>query len=616
MAYSLEIKYYNSFWLKQVTTKKLVSNDDADFKIYGKIFPGLPFKKDGGGKWPDWPVSTGGYSPSVPYSNVNPINNVYSITNYEEGSKWVIEESRIRGGFNNTQVDPGVRAYLKEESNDVRYRQSSLVYSGIYNTRTNINNTNVFSIAEDITKTVDPHNGSIQHLFAMDNNLTIFQENKVSQALIDKDAIYSAEGTPLSTASNVVIGQVSPYVGDYGISRNPESFASFGFRRYFVDRDRNAVLRLSRDGITEISSYGMKDYFRDELAKVSDEIMVYSDSYPLVYNSSTGRIDQGPNDLGPNPIASPLGPWVSLGKVSAPEDITVGSQVQIQEDANSGRSNFVMTNSFVVGTGYYNNDFIVYLSLGSLPINGLGLNPRIRFVHFEKDKIEGGFDNYKDNYIVSLQRRSGSKTTDETSDYYSTLAFDESIQGWTTFYTYRPGMVLSMKNNMFTTKNGKLYKHYDNTVNTNNFYGVDNESSITFVFNNGPSLSKNFKTVSYEGSNGWEVDSFVSDVTGNILSNPDNEVRDTTLPVKSYDEGLYIENGIPYRVGFTRKDNKYVANLINNTAATTGEVNYGSSITGIKGFFAIVKMSTDATTNVGGTKELFAVSTEFAVSPR
>jgi len=149
-----------------------------------------------------------------------------------------------------------------------------------------------------------------------------------------------------------------------------------------------------------------------------------------------------------------------------------------------------------------------------------------------------------------------------------------------------------------------------------NIYGVDNESSITFVFNNGPSLSKNFKTVSYEGSNGWEVDSFVSDVTGNILSNPDNEVRDTTLPVKSYDEGLYIENGIPYRVGFTRKDNKYVANLINNTAATTGEVNYGSSITGIKGFFAIVKMSTDATTNVGGTKELFAVSTEFAVSPR
>ena len=127
----------------------------------------------------------------------------YNITN---GSNYIIEESRIRGGYNNTQVDLGVRAYLKEDSNDVRHRTSSLVYSGVYNNRTNINNTNVFSVAEDITKTVDPHNGSVQLIYAMDNNLTIFQENKVSNALIDKDAIYSAEGSPLKTTSNVVIG--------------------------------------------------------------------------------------------------------------------------------------------------------------------------------------------------------------------------------------------------------------------------------------------------------------------------------------------------------------------------------------------------------------------------
>jgi hypothetical protein len=32
--------------------------------------------------------------------------------------------------------------------------------------------------------------------------------NKVSKALIDKDAIYSAEGNPVQTNSNVVIGQI------------------------------------------------------------------------------------------------------------------------------------------------------------------------------------------------------------------------------------------------------------------------------------------------------------------------------------------------------------------------------------------------------------------------
>ena len=70
---------------------------------------------------------------------------------------------------------------------------------------------------------------------------------------------------------------------------------------------------------------------------------------------------------------------------------------------------------------------------------------------------------------------------------------------------------------------------------------------------------------------------------------------------------------------FTNLDiNPYgeIANLINNSEATPGEVVFGSSMTGIKGHFATVELSTDTTTSVGGTKELFAVSTEFVVSSR
>ena len=91
--------------------------------------------------------------------------------------------------------------------------------------------------------------------------------------------------------------------------------------------------------------------------------------------------------------------------------------------------------------------------------------------------------------------------------------------------------------------------------------------------------------------------------TANIVDKP---------TVYSYDEGVYTEGGVKYRVGFNRKDNVYVANLVNNSSVSAREVNYGSSITGIKGFFATVKISTDATTDFGGVKELFAVSTEFS----
>ena len=70
----------------------------------------------------------------------------------------------------------------------------------------------------------------------------------------------------MQTQSNVVIGQTVPYLGEYGISKNPESFATYGFQKYFADANRGIIGRLSRDGITEISSYGMKDYFRDSFS--------------------------------------------------------------------------------------------------------------------------------------------------------------------------------------------------------------------------------------------------------------------------------------------------------------------------------------------------------------
>ena len=61
--------------------------------------------------------------------------------------------------------------------------------------------------------------------------------------MIDKDAVYSAEGSPMQTQSNVVIGQVLPYKGEFGISTNPESFAVYSYQKYFADKNRGSVLR-------------------------------------------------------------------------------------------------------------------------------------------------------------------------------------------------------------------------------------------------------------------------------------------------------------------------------------------------------------------------------------
>ena len=166
----------------------------------------------------------------VPYqdlvdSNINSLPWVAADADADTDQDWYIEESRIRGGYNNTSTDYGVKAYLVEDNDDQSRLSNSLIYSGVLNSRTGINRTNEFSVAEEITRSVDPINGSIQKLYAEDTNLIIFQERKVNRALIDKDAIYSAEGGAITTSAKLVIGQIIAYAGEFGISTNPESFA-------------------------------------------------------------------------------------------------------------------------------------------------------------------------------------------------------------------------------------------------------------------------------------------------------------------------------------------------------------------------------------------------------
>ncbi len=55
-------------------------------------------------------------------------------------------------------------------------------------------------------------------------------------------------------------------------------------------------------------------------------------------------------------------------------------------------------------------------------------------------------------------------------------------------------------------------------------------------------------------------------------------------------------------------------NIRNNSTARVGEVSFGSSISGIKGYFATVKLETDSTTDLGGSKQIFAASTNINIS--
>lgn len=455
MAVTLEVSYFNSFWLKRL-----------------KNFPGTTngTTRDNGGD---------GYIEP----NIN--------------EDWYIEESRIRGGFNNTTVDFGVKAYIVEEAPDQQNRGNSLIYSGVFNSRTGINNSNQFPTGEDITRSVDPVSGSIQKLYSENTNLIILQERKVNRALIDKDAVYTAEGQDVKTVSNVVIGAVQPFEGNFGISNDPGSFAVYGYNKYWTDKDRSVVLRLGASGIEEISNNGMIDWFRDNLS---------------IINNSNGS-------------------------------------------------------------------------------------------------IKGCYDIYNKNYTLSLQNGPLCTGISGVTEY--TLAFDEISGGWVSFYSFIPEQMKSNVGNFYSWYEGKLWQHYQ-TNDHNYFYDTASPSTVQFIFNPDPTRIKTFKTVNYEGTNGWECVLVESDPTGPAAVPPGFTTRDTSNLIPSYDEGTYVDGGVQYRAGFSRKQNTYYASIKNNSNPRAGEVVFGGEKeTGIKAFYATVIFRTDTSTDSSGRKELFSVGSSY-----
>jgi len=216
----------------------------------------------------------------------------YNVFSFGNG----VESNRIRDDFNTSFIDKGpiVSTTLNEDYKE-EHKTNTFIFSGIFNSISGINELNQFLLALPITKDINPEYGTIQRIYARDADLITFCEDKILKVLANKDALFNADGNTNLTATSAVLGQAIPYVGEYGISRNPESFASHAFRIYFSDKARGAVLRLSRDGLTEISEKGMTDFFGDNLPLSTTILGSYDDdkgSYNITLNNQTISFDE------------------------------------------------------------------------------------------------------------------------------------------------------------------------------------------------------------------------------------------------------------------------------------------------------------------------------------
>ena len=394
----------------------------------------------------------GGWS-GIPFTN---------CFNFQNG----VESYVVKDLFNGAKMSKGVIVSTtldtvpKEESHE-----SGLIHSGIYNSKSGLNDFNQFIMADNITKDINPDYGSIQKLNTRDADMTVLCEEKIVRMLVNKNSLYNADGSTNVTASDMVLGQDVPYVGEYGISKNPESFVNYGYKSYFTDRNRGAVLRLSQDGLTTISKNGMEGYFDSGIRGDGFLIGTY-DAKKYEYNLS-----------------------LSLPKINA--DVYYNLQFTRIIQINEADPN-ITVGMYVSGSNIQTNSTVV-------SVNG-------SVIELDRDTLNGG--------------ASGEISFEEKT----TVSFNDVSNGWSSFRSFIPEEGLSVRGEYFTYKNGALYQHYTSDV-YNNFYSTGYKSSITAVFNDGPEVVKDFRTLEYLGSApknksleyGWFISKAITDVESGYI---------------------------------------------------------------------------------------------------
>ena len=109
-----------------------------------------------------------------------------------------------------------------------------------------------------------------------------------------------------------------------------------------------------------------------------------------------------------------------------------------------------------------------------------------------------------------------------------TLSYDEKVKGWVSFKSYIPELGVSSANKYYTFNGGDIYLHHVEKFNLyksgssrnnippsvelkdvdrNTFYDKFTNSNVTFIFNQEPSIIKEFRTLNYEGTQS-KIDSF------------------------------------------------------------------------------------------------------------
>jgi len=371
-----------------------------------------------------------------------------------------VESNRVRDTYNLAYIANGVKASTTLDEHPYEENlKYGLIYSGIYNGSVGMNNLNQFIAAEKITKTINPTYGSIQKLKAgwgQGGDLITLCEDRVLKILANKDALFNADGNTNLTSTNNVLGQAIPYSGEYGISTNPESFASDAYRAYFTDKVRGAVMRLSIDGLTPISNAGMKDWFRDNLKLSNKLIGSYDDrqdEYNISLEETTEEVFNKVTVTGIQYKYAFMDGRYFFFEIEEMKRLLGGSF----SPPASGLTVRVMQYR---NNSLYREDDVKLFGSGGNSLNPPSPSGGPTKGHGRWDSgITSAADDWEvgDIIVIGSVNRS---TFYPTNTSARTVSYKEDVKGWVSFKSFIKETGVSCANGYYTFASGRLWKHH------------------------------------------------------------------------------------------------------------------------------------------------------------
>jgi hypothetical protein len=428
--------------------------------------------------------------------DLNDIGDVY--LRYRTGPIFsIVEDYSFSDYYTSDSWDMGRPNIVDNNIKRVK-RESTIRYSEPFVPETNINGLSQFN---DLSFEVYAQRyGSIQRMYSKDRNLIIFQNDKVGRIGVNQSTLFDNQGNPIGAVGQQtkVLNDVNYYIEEFGIGTNPESFAVYGNRMYFVDVKRGAVLRLGGDGITTISDYKMHNYFTDTFKAVIDAkkdfkvIGEYDIRFGEYILSIQGDLVEIPAII----VAPPEDPIkIGDGGSAPPSDDPVDIGLGIEDPSSSGE----------------------------IEIGGPALEPTIVSETAGEELTPVDPDSGSELVIGDAGSGSGAGDTPAdpggedpsvpvippTTGVTDTIAFSEIKKRWTTFYSYVPDYMITNNIGLITFSKGLLYKHNASSFYCN-FYGVQYTMKMRFLSNIEPSYVKVFNNIFVEASHKFSAPSITN----------------------------------------------------------------------------------------------------------